>query len=85
MPKISQPRIILINRSTKETQAQISLPLFCLEHMKMGTETDNLNMMLKHLSSASKLKIDKVFGADGEVLAGLSWTQCVGDLDLYFD
>lgn len=85
MPKINSSGIkITLKNKDNTSVAQVLLPIFCLEHMKRGSETDNLNMMLKHLSSAAKFPVQRLFLNEKPVL-GLSWSQCAQDIEFQFE
>lgn len=80
MPK-KKPPLITLRAKSGETLAQVTLPSFCLQHMKPAHPADNLNMMIKHLSSAAKIKIHRLYTEDGKEVTGLNWTQCETDID----
>ena len=84
MPKMLEPKITLTD-NTGSVVAQVTLPIFCLEHMKHGQPVENLKMMLKHLSSAGKLKIGKLYTTEGKEVTGLHWTQCEKNIEFRFD
>ena len=83
MPKINSNgvKIGLVNKDNIEI-AQVQLPLFCLEHMKQSSEYDNLNMMIKHISS--KIPVKRLF-LNGQELKGLTWKQCAQDVNFSFE